>query len=166
MIGRLFLILLVVAALSGILLLFTYNVIPFEWISFMKIQPSFRPMEKPLPVAANSIPVEGPAFIPGMGAPANPVKNDQVSLARGQELFMINCAICHGETGVGNGTVGNFFTKKPADLTSDVVQNLSDGAIFLTISNGVPNRMPPLNENLSVRDRWDVVNFVRTLKKK
>ena len=165
MIGRLFLILLVVAALGGIVMLFTYNVIPIEWISFMEIQPSFKPMEKPLPVAANSIPVEGPAFIPGMGAPANPVPGDKVSLERGGELFKINCVMCHGEAGKGDGVVGNFFAKKPADLTSDRVQNLSDGAIFLTISTGVPNRMPPLNENLSVRDRWDVVNFVRTLKK-
>jgi hypothetical protein len=44
-----------------------------------------------------------------------------------------------------------------------VVQAKSDGSIFLTISNGVEGKMPPLNENLLVTDRWDLVNFIRTL---
>ena len=35
----------------------------------------------------------------------------------------------------------------------------------MTITNGVPDRMPPLNENLTVSERWDVVNYVRTLSK-
>jgi hypothetical protein len=35
--------------------------------------------------------------------------------------------------------------------------------MFLTISNGVDGRMPALNENLTVSERWDVVNFLRTL---
>ena len=54
---------------------------------------------------------------------------------------------------------------KPANLTTDVVQSKSDGSIFLTITNGLEGRMPALNENLTVSERWDVVNFVRTLKK-
>jgi hypothetical protein len=43
------------------------------------------------------------------------------------------------------------------------VQQNSDGALFLVVSNGVAGRMPPLNENFSVRERWDLVNFTRTL---
>ena len=61
-------------------------------------------------------------------------------------------------------TVASFLHNKPADLTNPAVQFLSDGAIFLTITNGIPGFMPALNENLTVRERWDVVNFVRTLK--
>jgi hypothetical protein len=59
--------------------------------------------------------------------------------------------------------VGTFFKFKPADLTSFDVQQISDEAIFLIISNGVAERMPALNENFSVRERWDLVNFIRTL---
>jgi hypothetical protein len=43
------------------------------------------------------------------------------------------------------------------------VQQNSDGALFLVISNGVAGRMPALNENFSVHERWDLVNFIRTL---
>jgi hypothetical protein len=35
--------------------------------------------------------------------------------------------------------------------------------MFLTISLGVDGRMPALNENLFVRERWDIVNFLRTI---
>jgi hypothetical protein len=36
--------------------------------------------------------------------------------------------------------------------------------MFLTITNGITGKMPALNENLLVSERWDVVNFLRTLK--
>jgi mono/diheme cytochrome c family protein len=151
-------------AFIGILFL-SYDVIKIDWPSFMEIQPSYRQMENPLPVPEQSIPIEGPIAIPGMGAPENPTTADEASLARGKELFTINCQMCHGLTGLGNGTIAPFLINfKPANLTSDVVQSKSDGSIFLTISNGLDGRMPALNENLTVSERWDVVNYVRTLK--
>jgi len=151
-------------AFIGILFL-SYDVIKIDWPSFMEIQPSYRQMENPLPVPEQSIPIEGPIAIQGMGAPENPTTADDASLARGKELFTINCQMCHGLTGLGNGTIAPFLINfKPANLTSDVVQSKSDGSIFLTISNGLDGRMPALNENLTVSERWDVVNYVRTLK--
>lgn len=168
----------VLLVLVGALGIFAFDVIKIDWISFMEIQPSFGTQEKPLAVPAQSIPVEGAAYIPGNGAPTNPVPADETSIARGAQLFATHCQMCHGETGEGNGTVSAFLVKKkPANLTSEAVQNKSDGSLFLTISNGIfnpnnslfPNiqfsgQMPPLNENLNVRERWDVVNYIRTLK--
>lgn len=155
-------------AIAGVLvlMLFSYDIIKIDWLSFMEVQPSFGHMEHPLPVPAQSIPVEGAASIPNMGPPDNPVPSDAASVARGAELFHINCTACHGDGGKGNGPVAAFLQKKkPADLTGPIVQSLSDGAIFLVISEGKPGTMPALNENLTVRERWDVVNFVRTLQK-
>jgi mono/diheme cytochrome c family protein len=154
----------VLGVLLAIVLLFSFDVIKLEWISFMEIQPSYRPMENPLPVPARSIPIEGPVTIPGMGAPENPVEADEASIKRGAELFAIHCQMCHGQTGEGTGPIAAFLINfKPANLTSPVVQSKSDGSIFLTITNGLEGRMPPLNENLTVPERWDLVNFVRTL---
>ena len=163
MIKQLLFLLLVAASVVGFVLLFTYDIIKIDWVSFMEIQPSFRPMEHPLPVAIDSIPIEGAAYTAGGGAPENPVTADDVSVQRGAELFRIGCVPCHGEKGKGDGVIGTFFANKPADLTSSAIQQLSDGAIFLVISNGVAGRMPPLNENFNVRERWDLVNFVHTL---
>lgn len=157
---------LIVAVLTGTLMIFSYDIIKIQWPSFMSIQPSYQPMDDPLPVPAQSIPIEGPAYIANLGAPTNPVPADAASIARGAELFHINCTACHGDGGKGDGKVAAFLENKPADLTGPVVSFLSDGAIFMTITNGVPGKMPALNENLLVRERWDVVNYVRTLQKK
>ena len=174
----------VLGVLVGVLMIFTYDVIKIDWIVFMEIQPSYGTQEfdmkteqGPRPVPAQSIPVEGAAYIPGQGAPTNPVPADETSVARGAELYTIHCLMCHGAAGQGNGTISAFLVKKkPADLTSALVQSKTDGSLFLTISNGIfnPNnslfpdvkfsgQMPPLSENLSVRERWDLVNYIRTL---
>jgi mono/diheme cytochrome c family protein len=147
-----------------VLMVFAYDVIKIDWISFMEIQPSFKPMENPLPIPEGSMPFEGAAFVPGMGAPQNLVPSDQVSITRGSQLYAINCAQCHGITGQGDGVVAAFLQERtPVNLTREAVQSKSDGALFMTISNGVINAMPALNENLTVRERWDVVNYMRTL---
>lgn len=162
---RLAMIFLVVGVLFGITLIFSYDIVKIDWPSFMEIQPSFKLMEDPLPPPDRSIPIEGPIAIPGLGAPENPRPADEASIARGAELYAINCQMCHGPTGQGNGPIAPFLINfKPADLTTDVAQSKSDGSIFLTISSGLDGRMPALNENLTVSERWDVVNFVRTLK--
>jgi mono/diheme cytochrome c family protein len=160
---QLFWVFTVLGVLLSIVLLFTFDIIKIEWISFMEIQPSYRPMEDPLPVPARSIPIEGPVTIAGM-IPENPMPGDEASIVRGANLFEIHCQMCHGQTGEGTGPIAAFLINyKPANLTSPVVQSKSDGSIFLTITNGLEGRMPPLNENLTVSERWDVVNFVRTL---
>jgi mono/diheme cytochrome c family protein len=175
---RLFMIFVVAGVGFAIVLLFSYDIVKIDWPSFMEIQPSYGVQDHPLPVPARSIPVEGAAYIPGAGAPENPVPADEISIARGTELFVINCQMCHGTTGEGTGPIAGYLVKKkPADLTSDLVQSKTDGSLFLTISNGIfnPNntlfpdiefsgQMPPMNENLTVRERWDLVNFIRTLK--
>ena len=144
--------------------LWAYDVIKIDFISFMEIQPSFDVQEDPLPVPPRSIPIEGPAFIPNMGPPSNPVPADDVSISRGQTLFTINCVMCHGETGEGNGPVSGLIANKPANLTSIITRSKVDGVLFMTITNGVEGKMPPMVENLTVRDRWDVINYIRTLK--
>lgn len=152
-----------VIAVVVLLELWAFDIIKVDFISFMEIQPSFSAQEAPLPLPARSIPVEGPASIPNMGAPVNPVPADDVSLQRGATLFAINCVMCHGTSGEGNGQIAALLANKPANLTSIITQSKSDGALFLTITNGVDGRMPPMIENLMVRDRWDLVNYIRTL---
>ncbi|HAV77523.1 MAG TPA: hypothetical protein DCX53_09255 [Anaerolineae bacterium] len=162
---QLFWVLGTLAFLFGVLMLFTYDIIKIDWPSFMEIQPSYRPMEDPLQPPSRSIPIEGAISIPGQGAPQNPTVADEASISRGRDLFAINCQMCHGVGGEGNGPIAPFLVKyKPANLTSAVVQSKSDGSFFLTISNGLVDKMPALNENLTVSERWDVVNFLRTLK--
>ena len=143
--------------------MFAYDVFKISWVSFMEIQPAFQPMHQPLPVATDALPVEGAAYSLMLGA-SNPVPADQASLQRGAELFKINCVLCHGPQGKGDGPLASKLKNKPFDLTSFPIHSYTDGGIFFIISTGVPGKMPALNENLTVRERWDVVNYVRTLK--
>src|SRR6266540_4979222 len=137
---RLFMIFMVAGVAFAAVLLFTYDIIKIEWVSFMEIQPSFSTQEQPRAVPARSIPIEGAAYVAGTGAPVNLVPADEISIARGKQLFAINCVMCHGETGQGTGTIAAFLVKKkPADLTSALVQTKSDGTLFLSISNGIFN---------------------------
>jgi mono/diheme cytochrome c family protein len=164
MIKKIALLLLALIIISTVLLIFSYDVVKYNFNSFMEIQPSFGNMEKPLPVPADSIPIGGAAYIPGLGAPENPIETDADSIERGRVLFSVHCAQCHGATAEGNGSVAPFLVnKKPANLTLEATQIKSDGTLFLTISNGVPGAMPALNENLNVRERWDLVNYLRTV---
>jgi len=162
---RLVLFLVVLGGVATGGLLITFEVVGVEWISTMEIQSSYRPMEDPRPLPVGSVPIQGAAYVLEAGTPLNPVPPDEISLARGQQLYLLNCALCHGQGGQGDGSVAARLTRKPADLTGQNVTTLADGDIFVIITNGVPGLMPALRENLTAGDRWDVVNYVRTLGK-
>jgi mono/diheme cytochrome c family protein len=145
-------------------LLFFYDVLKINFPTNMDEQFSYGYEQGPrLAAPAESVPVQGPALI--AGEPASlPVPSSPNSVQRGKTLFGYNCAMCHGITGGGNGAVGAFFTPKPFDLTGSTVQNLQDDELFVVITQGFAV-MPPFAENLSPQERWDVINYVRTLKK-
>ncbi|PJB12968.1 MAG: cytochrome c class I [Flavobacteriales bacterium CG_4_9_14_3_um_filter_40_17] len=96
----------------------------------------------------------------------NPVEAGKqiVSGKKGKKVFQTNCIICHGETGVGNGPGGKSINPKPADLTSAKVQSQTDGEIFWKITNG---RGPMIKWEPVIPEaqRWDLVNYIRSLKK-
>ncbi len=168
MIKRLILVVIAVITPFAVGMLFTYDVIKLEWISSMEIQQVAKPQRDPLPLPQRSVPIQGAAYIADLGAPVNPVQRDDVSLARGKQLYDVSCALCHGPDGKGLGSFAPFLTQfKPANLAEGNAVSLADGAIFVTITNGVAGRMPPMKENLpNARERWDVVNYIRSLQKK
>lgn len=163
------LMILLVVLISPLLvgLLFTYDVVKLDWISFMEIQPSYFPQEDPLPLPVRSVPIQGAAYIRELGVPVNPVPADEASIARGKTSYETSCQLCHGPEGKGNGPFSGFLVKfPPANLVKPDANArvISDGAIFLTITDGVTDRMPALKDNLPTADmRWDVVNYVRYL---
>ena len=168
MIRRILLTFVIFAIPAVIVLLFSFDVINIQFTSEMGDQPSIGPQESPLQLSPpDSVPVSRPPYLWSAQslAQANPVPADPVSLQRGAILFSLNCAVCHGLTGQGDGPVVKFWSKDartPANLTDPQTAKLSDSAIYTFISQGI-GAMPPLRENLTERQRWDVVNYVRTL---
>ncbi len=94
----------------------------------------------------------------------NPLKGDVSSIAEGKKIYTRFCVTCHGNKGKGDGIAAPGLTKPPADHTSDFVQKQKDGALYWIITEG--NRpMPTYKSTLTSAQRWQVVNYIRTLAK-
>ncbi len=93
----------------------------------------------------------------------NPVPADERSVNDGKAIYAQNCAVCHGATGHGDGPGAAALNPKPLDLTVHVGLH-PDGQLFDWISNGIPRTsMPPWKDKLSTQQRWDLINYLRTL---
>jgi len=101
-----------------------------------------------------------PSVIAGLDDPV-PATNESIN--EGEEIFKKFCSFCHGESGTGDPAFkqegkGAF---QPADLRE--WQDRSDGELFFIITNGVEGtEMLSWGEVLTERQRWDLINFVRT----
>lgn len=143
-------------------LLLSYEVVEVPWINTMQDTVAVGHQEGPRRAApAEAIPVEGPVLIAGQPA-TSPLLATETSITRGEMLFGINCAICHGwDAEMQGATVGKYFPEAPS-MYSDYVQGLSPDHIFLVITNG-KNRMPGLGENVSPGETWDIINYIHSL---
>ncbi|MCH8177936.1 MAG: c-type cytochrome [Proteobacteria bacterium] len=87
--------------------------------------------------------------------------------AKGKESYNQICAMCHGETGKGDGVAAASLDPKPRDLSSgEYVSTLTDEHIFKVIkeggeSVGKSNLMPAWGAVLSDDKIWDVIAYLR-----
>ena len=95
----------------------------------------------------------------------NPVAADDVSIAAGKKLYMKHCSVCHGDTGKGDGDMGDELDPKPANLTDpDWKHGSTDGEIFAVIRDGVKSTgMKAFGKKMTAHQMWDVINYVHTL---
>ena len=92
---------------------------------------------------------------------------DAAFLQRGQEKFNIYCAICHGESGNGAGVISKYGLLPTNLVTAPVADRAQrpDGNIYDVVVNG-KGLMGGYKANLTLRDRWAVVAYVRTLQQR
>lgn len=150
-----------------------------EWFSDFKRQPKIDPWESPaltIPPRGNpqgSVPVTGtavsgfqvsyaplPATIDSMSSLRNPTAPSDASLANGHKYYAINCAVCHGDAGKGDGPAVQYGMAG-INLLGDLTKNRTDGYIFGMMRNG--RGIMPTYNRIEEMDRWDVVNYVRGL---
>jgi mono/diheme cytochrome c family protein len=151
-----------------------------EWFTDFKRQPSlwtWEPVKDSLtPSRGNpqmSVPINGtavagfqvsyqalPATIDSMSSIPNPHPVTDASLANGRKYFQINCAPCHGDKGMGDGTATKYGMPG-INLITDVTRGRTDGYIFGMIRNG--RGLMPTYNRIEEADRWDVVNYLRAL---
>jgi mono/diheme cytochrome c family protein len=154
-----------------------------SWFTDFKQQPKPDPWESPSDTIAmrgnpqNSVPVYGSlapgyafshapmiATLDSMASIQNPTPADARSLHNGRMYYQINCAVCHGEAGKGDGPILRAKAIFPPPLVGPSAEGKSDGYIWAIIRNG-RGAMPSYNR-IEEMDRWDVVNYVRGLQGK
>lgn len=105
-------------------------------------------------------------------APPENTLNSAAALAAGRDIFMANCAACHGIQGNGHGTTQPTFGPQPVDFTDGAhMASLSPQYLFWRVSEG--GRVEPYRSQGSIMPawkylldgdmRWQVIAYVRTL---
>ncbi len=81
----------------------------------------------------------------------------------GKHLFTVNCAICHGDKGDGQGHLVqiNKFPPPPSYLTEPLL-SLPEGQRYHTLMYG-KNMMGSYASQLNHRERWLVLTYVKSL---
>ena len=90
-----------------------------------------------------------------------PVTVDKKLLARGKERYEINCQVCHGAVGGGNGITSQYGLVGAANLNQDKYRTMADGEIFNTITHG-KGQMGPYH-HIAAEDRWAIIAYIRAL---
>src|SRR5471030_15442 len=82
--------------------------------------------------------------------------------ARGAPLYAQNCAVCHGNTGAGDGPAGIGLTPPPANLRdAERLDRLSLYDVYNTLGLGVEGTdMPSFADQLDDRQRWDLATYI------
>ena len=96
----------------------------------------------------------------------NPVELTDERLAEARAHFADHCALCHGNDGRGQTTIGQNLYPKAPDMASAGTQSLSDGELFYTIKHGIRlTGMPAWGEDTPEDDleSWKLVHFIRHL---
>ena len=97
----------------------------------------------------------------GNGLPFNAT---MATLERGRERYQIQCAVCHGATGAGNGIATKYGLVGVANLQQQRLRDMTDGEIYNTIVNG-KNTMLGYGSVIQLIDRWAIVAYIRALQR-
>jgi len=96
----------------------------------------------------------------------NPVPASAEVLDEGLRHWADHCAICHGNDGRGDVPIGRGLYPRAPDMTLPATQDLSDGALFWIIENGVKlTGMPAWGTSAPDDDdeSWELVHAIRHL---
>lgn len=104
---------------------------------------------------------------------SSPFPITKKGLEVGKNLYEINCAICHGEAGDGNGYLvrdadpatgdpGGKYPAAPANFMLDDLINSSNGRYYFSLIYG-KNVMGGYSDKLSYEERWQVIHYIRSL---
>ena len=92
-----------------------------------------------------------------------PIAVTKELMLQGRTSFEIHCAICHGLVGDGVSLVATQMSLRPPPNLHKI-QNPGPGHVFQVVSEGF-GLMPPYSSQLTARERWGVVAYLRALQR-
>jgi mono/diheme cytochrome c family protein len=96
----------------------------------------------------------------------NPIANSPDVLAEARSHWADHCAVCHGNDGSGQVTIGQHLYPPAPDMREAGTQQRSDGELFYIIENGIRlSGMPGWGGSGGGEDSWKLVHFIRHLPK-
>ena len=105
-------------------------------------------------------------FYTGMqnGAPVEkiPMPLTDAVVQRGQERYNIYCSPCHGVAGDGDGMIVKRGYKQPTSYHDPRLRNEKAGYFFDVMTRGF-GQMPDYAAQVSPKDRWAIVAYIRAL---
>jgi mono/diheme cytochrome c family protein len=103
---------------------------------------------------------------PSLKNPYDTVSMSKAEMAEAGRLFNVNCAICHGAKGGGNGPIAAAgHVGGVANLTADAYVKMTDGMMFHSITYG-KGVMGSYASQVTRAQRWMIIKYIRTLQPK
>jgi len=102
----------------------------------------------------------------GAAKSGNPIKPTPDSLTAGKKIYGMDCEMCHGKEGGGDGDLAADMKLKLKDFREQAsLKDMSDHEIFEIIEKG-RGKMMGEEGRLKPEQIWNVVNYVRAFSKK
>ena len=83
-------------------------------------------------------------------------------LGRGRDRYQVFCAMCHGDTGFGDGMIVRRGFRRPPSYHDDRLRQAALGHFYDVITNGW-GAMPDYASMIPPEDRWAIIAYVRAL---
>ena len=101
-----------------------------------------------------------------MKNPYDSVKLSKAEFGEAGRLFNVNCAICHGADGGGNGPIASGgHIGGVANLISPAYVAMTDGTMFHSITYG-KNLMGGYASQVTRAQRWMIIKYIREMQPK
>ncbi len=119
-------------------------------------------------VAIGKTPYEFQNDPAGAERQVNPLSGDMSAetLALGKKSYEVYCKVCHSADGNSTTPVADKMAVKPRLLATGDVLTYSDGRIYHAITAGKGVMGSYQGQIPNAKERWAIVNYVRSLQKK
>lgn len=144
-----------------------YTSVAYEPYGENNVLPSGMDSQAPVSgaIARGQVPYDYEDSIDGYEAAKNKLKSPlsvhELSSEKGKSLYGIYCVVCHGKKGDGQGYL--VKREKFLGIPNYKDRDITEGSIYHVLMYG-KNLMGSHSSQLTREERWQVVNYVQTLR--